>query len=554
MVRIACNIRRPDARIRRTTGSCCFPGPVSMRLHPWFILGLLAVSVPACAALESGVPTSPSRFHASSPHPVLRPIGDDEGMKRAGDAETRTIATGDESKTPKGLGDEEKADSPHPIIPTSGHLGPAEGGHDKTEDPAAPPEPGPEQAALTLDVVEQMALENNPTLRQLSATVDKAEGVRLQVGLPPNPTIGYSGDEIGNDGAAGQQGGFVSQTIVTGDKLQLNRAVAGHDVQALLWELEAQRYRVLTDVRLGFYDVLGAQRRVELARELVQVAEAGAAAAQELFRAEQASRADVLQAQVQLNEVRIILQNAEVDVQAARRRLAALAGEPQLDTNNLAGTLEADLPERPWESTYEELLAASPELQAASARVNRARTQIRRQEAQPIPNLLAQVGVAHDHASGDDIASVQLGLPLPLFNRNQGNIDVAVAEYHRALDEVTRLELSLRSRLAVSWGAYQKARQQVDRYRQDILPQARENLDLTETGYQGGEFDFLRVLTARRTFFEANLAYVQALIDQRQAEAVINGLLLTGGLSAVPDVSTGLLGGPGQRDQALGGQ
>jgi cobalt-zinc-cadmium efflux system outer membrane protein len=191
-------------------------------------------------------------------------------------------------------------------------------------------------------------------------------------------------------------------------------------------------------------------------------------------------------------------------------------------------------------------------LQAAYARVERARAQIERQTAQPIPNLFSQFSVARDNSTGDTIAGIQFGVPLPIFNRNQGNINVACAELRRAIADVERLKLFLRNSLSDSFRVYQRAREQVERYREDILPTARENLELTQEAYRQGEFDFLRILTARRTFFETNLRYVDSLVTLRTTEVQLAGLLLTGALADVPDL--GSIGGTGQRDQALEGR
>ena len=410
--------------------------------------------------------------------------------------------------------------------------------------------PGP---PLTLASLEQLAIANNPTLQQAVAVLDKARGIREQVGLSPNPIIGYSGEEIGNEGHGGQQGGFVSQTIVTGHKLRLNRAVAGWDVQSLTWEYEAQRYRVRNDVQAGFYAVLGAQRRVRLADDLLEVAQQGVRVAEELLRAQQGTRPDILQAKVQLNRVRIIRQNARYDYQASWNQLVSLVGVPDLTPAPLLGNLERDLETRDWDTLFANLLANSPELQAAQMRVQRGRSQIRRQAVQPIPNLFTQVGVAHDTATGSTITGVQVGIPLPLFNRNQGNRDFAYAEYRRAVSDVERLQLALRHRLATAFRDYGQARQQVERYKMDILPTARENLDLTEEGYKQGEFDFIRVLTARRTFFETNLNYVDSLVALQQSNVALSGLLLSGGLNDVRDISKGA-GGIRNRGRALNGR
>jgi cobalt-zinc-cadmium efflux system outer membrane protein len=410
------------------------------------------------------------------------------------------------------------------------------------------------QSDLTLEQLEQIALESNPTLMQLAAVVDKARGIHEQVGLYPNPTVGYTASEIGNEGHAGQQGGFVGQTIVTGGKLRLNQDVAGWNIQELSWEYQAQRLRVRNDVRRRFYDVVGSRQRMTIAADLLRVADAGATIAEQLFKAKQASRADVLQARIELNRVRIIQQNAKLDYDAAWRRLTAVIGRPHMPPRELAGELTGPLPQREWQPAWEQLVGGSPQLQAARSRVQRALMEIRRQEVQPIPNLNTQLSVQQDDSTNDTIASVQIGVPLPVFNWNQGNLRVAQAEYHRTVRDAQRLELQLRDGLATAFKILRQAENQVARYRQGILDNARESLKLTEESYKAGQVSFLRVLTARRTYFEANLQYVEALISLRQAEVVIDGFLLTGGLTDVPDIASRPFSGLGQRGQALSGQ
>ncbi|WP_339735588.1 TolC family protein [uncultured Gimesia sp.] len=407
--------------------------------------------------------------------------------------------------------------------------------------------------ALTVEELLQLAMENNPTLQQATAVINKAQGIKKQVGLYPNPTVGYQGQEMGANGTSGKQGGYISQTIVTGNKLSLNQAVADYDVQQLQWELETQKYRVRNDVQSQFFASLGAEQRIKLSLQLEKIAEEGVEMASKLFESGEAARPDILQAEVQLGEIRIIRQNAEYDHEAARKQLASLVGRPELTQAPLRGILNEKSTDLTWEGSYQKLQTNSPELQAAYARVSRAREQIYRQESQIKPNLLAQIGVARDNETGDDIANVQLGIPLPIFNRNQGNIDMAGAEYHRSLGDVERLQLSLQVRLANAFRNYQKAEKQVEQYQQNILPKAKENLDLTNQGYQQQQFDFLRVLTARRTYFEMNIKFIRSLVDLRQSEVAISGLVLSGGLSEVRDISQGV-GGVGNRGQALSGQ
>ena len=193
---------------------------------------------------------------------------------------------------------------------------------------------------------------------------------------------------------------------------------------------------------------------------------------------------------------------------------------------------------------------ASPLLAAAQARVDSARSNLQRQGVQPIQNVTAQLGAGHDNGTGQGFINLQLSIPVPVHNRNQGNIQAAHAEYCEATQNVARIRMSIRHDLARVMGEYQVADATVRRYEENILPKAQETLQLMQEARDAGEFDFLRVLTARRAYFDANLKYVVALGQLAQANAKIDGLLLTGGLSDVASYE----GNDGLRGQALSGQ
>ncbi|MEZ6145150.1 MAG: TolC family protein [Planctomycetaceae bacterium] len=395
-----------------------------------------------------------------------------------------------------------------------------------------------------------MAMEHNPSIRQAMFAASKAAGVRTQVGLKPNPEVGYSGQQLIDENSAGQNGPYVTQTFVTANKLNLNRAVLDRDVQSLLWEAEAQRYRVRTDLRLKFYDALAAQRRLALAREFHEVATKGVEIAEKRLNALEGAKPDVLQAEIQLSEVDLIVQRSEIEFDAAWKGLVTIVGLPHLPPAELLGTLGPVEESIDVELVYHELIAVSPQLQAARARVDRARANISRQSVQAVPNVTAQVGAGADDATGDPYLNLQLSVPLPVHNQNQGNQQAAQAELCRALQEVQRLELAVRAELVQVMQEFRVGRVSIELYENTIIPKAQETLDLSEQAYLAGEFDFLRVLTVRRTFFETNLQYVQSLASAAKAEARIEGMLLSGGLDDVPDFD----GDDGLRDQALGGE
>src|SRR5208282_79119 len=110
---------------------------------------------------------------------------------------------------------------------------------------------------VTLDQVEKMASETNPTLRQAEAEIRAAKARQQQVGLYPNPTVGYTGDEIrGGSVGGGKEGFFVQQTIVTAGKLGLSREVLGKEAKLASLEADEQRMRVESAVKMAFLRVL----------------------------------------------------------------------------------------------------------------------------------------------------------------------------------------------------------------------------------------------------------------------------------------------------------
>ena len=385
--------------------------------------------------------------------------------------------------------------------------------------------------SLGLDDLKHMALQNNPTLATAAARINVARGRQLQAGLYPNPVIGYHATEIGNLETAGAQGAFVTQRFITGGKLQLDRTIAGKDIDETHLQLHVQQQRVLSDVRVRFYDALVAQRRVDLTKELARIGNELVKATETLIAGRQGTENDLLQAEIKADESHILLGNATNEHTETWRRLAAVVGMPMMRTTPLAGELDDQLLNFDWDSCYGMVLEKNPELNAARTRVQRASVVIRRAKREPIPNVDLLVSLRHHNVTGSDVANVQLGIPIPVFNKNQGNIRSAKAEWVVARNEVKRIELELQDQLAVAYRRYANARQQMDRYSQRMVPRAKRSLQLVTDGYEKGQVEYLTLLTAQQTYLQVNLSYLASLREFRAAESIIEGQLLTGSLA-----------------------
>lgn len=390
--------------------------------------------------------------------------------------------------------------------------------------------PAEEMSGLTLALVEELAVTNHPTIAQAQARIRALNGKWVQVGLAPNPTIGYLGSEIGAGNTAGQQGGFAGQQFVTAHKLKKNRAIVCAEISKAEQQLAAVIRRVQTDVRLSFYNALLAQQRVVLATDLVQIAEAAVETSQSLVDAAEIPLAGLLQSEVQLQNALVLKRTSENGLDQAWRQLQTIAGGQVLSRQSLVG----EVSQLPTSLNFDEQLQyvqqTSPELAAAMADVVRSRHVLNRECVEAVPNVNTQFSVQYDNEGQDTIAGVQIGIALPLWNRNQGAICRARAEVTQAARNVDRVERSLQRRLVDAFREYSDARVTVETYSSEILTRSQRTLDLIRQGYSQGEVGYLDLLTAQRTFSETNLSYLNALGSLWQSYLKIDGLLLDGSL------------------------
>ncbi|HEU0180401.1 MAG TPA: TolC family protein [Blastocatellia bacterium] len=408
---------------------------------------------------------------------------------------------------------------------------------------ASPPQTEP---ALRLEDLERMALQNNPTVAQAEAAIRAAEGRRVQAGLMPNPIIGYLGEEL-NTRAFDQKSEhyiFAEQEVPLGGKLKKSRNVFAQERAQAQADAAAQKQRVLNAVRALYYEALGAQRLVETRGELAKLASEAVDVTGELFNTGAADLPDALQIQVEARRARLDLVMAENEREQIWRQIAAVVGDPFLKPARLDGDLEQGLPELELDQLVDALLRASPELKRAQAGIERARASLTRARAEPTPNLFLRGGMGYStelletfppqpagRRSGPE-AFAEVGVRIPLFNRNQGAIAQAAAELDFAEREARRVELVLRARTASTFRAYQNALSVATEYRGQIVPRARQAYELYLASFKQMAAAYPQALIAQRTFFQTQTEYVRALVDVWRNAIQLQGFMLTGALDA----------------------
>jgi cobalt-zinc-cadmium efflux system outer membrane protein len=411
--------------------------------------------------------------------------------------------------------------------------------------------PAPAAPGLTLEQLLQMARENNPTLGQAQAGIREAVGRTLQVGLWPNPTVGYSGDEIrGGSFGGGEQGVFIQQNVILGGKLSLDRRIFAEEGKQTEAEAEEQRLRVENGVRIAFYQSLAAQQMVEIRMKLSGLAMDAVETTQQLFNVGQADQPDLLQAQVEADEVDLAVITAQQDQQRAWRVLSAVVGRPAMPLALLEGNLE-DLPSIESDQIVQTILRDSPAVKIAQLGVTRADAALTRARREIVPDLSVRAGLSNDFEplgivsppTVGLIGFAEVGVNLRIFNRNQGNVQAAKADLDRAHLEVQRVSLVLQQIAAPILQNYGTSHAVAETYKIRTLPNAQRAYELYLQKYRQGAAAYPQVLIAQRTLFNLQTNYIFALESVWINAITLQGLLLTDGLD--------LPSAPGEIDRSM---
>jgi cobalt-zinc-cadmium efflux system outer membrane protein len=396
--------------------------------------------------------------------------------------------------------------------------------------PALPePVPTPGQAPLTLAQLQSIAVTRNPLIFQAAADVEAARGNMIQAGAYPNPHVGYQADDIGTGQTGGYQGGNVSQTIVTGGKLRLAKASAGVDLHNAELALTRARYDLATQVRSNYLGVLVARQRIEVNDALTQFADRVYQIQARRVAAGEAAAYEPLQLRVLAVQAQTQLIQSNQQYIAAWRKLAVTLNSPGMAPAPLAGRIDGPLPLVSYETACDRILRSHTDLVTAQNAVARAQYQVRLARITPVcPNIDTSTTIEHDYTTPPftTVVSLQVGVPLPIFDNNRGNIIAAEAALVRACSEYERARNDLFTNLADTYSRYETNRQTAEQYHRSILvDQVRAYRGAYQRYQVDPNADFNDVVTSQQTLASTISTYIQLLGDQWQAVADLAGLM-----------------------------
>ncbi|EJN38777.1 outer membrane protein [Pseudomonas sp. GM84] len=376
------------------------------------------------------------------------------------------------------------------------------------------------QAAQGLSLPEALsaAFANNPELAAAGREIGIAEGERRQAGLIPNPELSWEVEDTRRDTSTTTV--TLSQALELGGKRGARIAVASSGQTIAQLDLQRQRNGLRADVVQAFHTALRAQTAVELAQQSQALTARGLKVVQGRVTAGQSSPVEATRAQVQLAQAHAEVRRAETQRTVAFQALARLTGSPLAAFREVQA---ADLSPGAAPSTDALLaqLEQTAEWRLAAAQIERGDASLGSEKAQRIPDLTVSLGSQYSREDRERVNVVGLSMPLPLFDRNQGNVLAAARRADQARDLRNAVELRLRSETRSAVSQWRTALQDVEDYERTILPSAQQAVDTATRGFEMGKFAFLDVLDAQRTLIEARALYLEALAQATDARAQV---------------------------------
>ncbi|MBT1270568.1 TolC family protein [Pseudomonas sp. VS38] len=373
---------------------------------------------------------------------------------------------------------------------------------------------GANAQTLTLESALQTAFANNPDMAAAQWEIDIAQGGRQQAGLIPNPVASWDAEDTRRNSRTTTL--KLSQTLELGGKRGARIDVATRAQEAAALTLEQRRNGLRAEVIDGYYGALRAQERLDLAQRSLALAERGLVVANGRVTAGKTSPVEATRAQVQLSEIRLEFNRAQMGLSDAYRRLAASTGAASTDFQAVATQAQA-APALPSPAQLLARLEQTAELRLAELQIVQGEAALGLEKAQRIPDLDVSIGSQYDASVRERVNVVGVSMPIPLFNRNQGNVLAASRRADQARDLRNAAELRLRTETRHALDLWQTANTEVRSFNQQILPAAQSAVDSATRGFEMGKFNFLDVLDAQRTLIAARTQYLAATAQATEA-------------------------------------
>ncbi len=381
-----------------------------------------------------------------------------------------------------------------------------------------PPAFSQAECKLSLEIAIQSALRENPELTAIREKVKVAHARIDGIALLGNPEL--ETEFVG--GIDGEQGLELSKSFQLGGQRGHRKRIANILLKKVNAEL-AEASRLLTkSVKLAFYNLVFVQEGLKLTVEIIQHYEQMRSIAQVQFETGDIPVTHVNLAKVQLQAVLRDAATLEGELQLAQLEINNLMGALLETTPTAIGTLSEKISPNQLQNVTLDILtthALAHRADLKSFRLNAQLTdsELRLARAANIPDL-GIAGIAQ-RSPGERVFGVKFSIPLPVFDQNRAEIDVAQAEQQVNTVEISNKERQITREVIEAFLSLTTAQKNLKFYEGDLLKLLNENLKLTRTAYDLGEAGLLEVILMQNEFIKIRFAHLEAFATYHKAVA-----------------------------------
>ncbi len=370
-----------------------------------------------------------------------------------------------------------------------------------------------EISSVTLNEVIKRALKNSPQLQSKKKEIEAAEALKKQAGLIPNPEFELEAENfLGSGPFNGFNGlevsGSFSQEIMLAGRLSKQTAIANATSNIAAQEYEIARMDLITSVREKYYEIVGLQQEIKKTSELKTLAEEFVSNLSTWVDLGKISPVEVSRALLTVNELELSVNRLKGDLKSAKRSLSLLTGKEDFVINSVPED-NSTVKRLPKIEELKSVISETPEVVLSKKREIQKNREIDLQKALAVPNLKVGAGMKYVKETGDNAFLISAGIPLPIFDRNQGNIEAALAELGSVESTTKSITLELLSKLDELYSTAQTEINTLNMLQSSLLPQARKALEIIKDGNKNGRFTILDVLDSQRTLFELESEYLK---------------------------------------------
>ncbi|OGW39995.1 MAG: hypothetical protein A2010_05350 [Nitrospirae bacterium GWD2_57_9] len=381
--------------------------------------------------------------------------------------------------------------------------------------------------AITMDEAVDMALKDNPDLREARQEKIAAQGKLDQASLllSSNPVIeGTSAEKKYPADAGGEEFNNyevrLSQEFEIAGQRGLRKDAAGKALEKTMQEIRDRERLLIADVKDVFAKALAAKRKKALTEETVKLQEELYSFAETKFKAGDVAALEMNLASVELGKAKRDLLQASSEERTAILALQALLGLKSDQSFTVQGDLPTEIAAVPAKEGLKQLAdSRRPDIKAASADVDSTASAMKLAGRSGFPNVTVSGFIEKDERA--NITGLALSVPLPLFNRNQAERKEASTRAEQANIRQASLEKSIDRELEEAYASLVSAAEELGLFRKEILEKALENLELMNLSYKEGKIGFFEVRLAQKDTLEAQFAYLDS---QLRTQLAMNAL------------------------------